>query len=227
MAKILYSSKGENFKDIILGFQDGIISTYVLVIAIYFLIYSNPYLLLIALIAELIAGSVSMGLGAYSSIKTKNLYIQSQRKVSTDDNFNKYKERGLLNEKDIEALQNFSEKHPKLLEKLDLINYEDSSLRDPYLGSLRMALAFLIGAILPIIPFFIPIPFWSLLAATILTFIGLFVIGMFRGGYSENGKLKYAIEMVLIGIIAVIMISIIVEGLTLGFDAFVIIERFS
>ena len=70
--KFLYSNKGENFKNFVFGLQDGLITTYILLVGIGFLVFIDPTLLVITLSAEVAAGAISMTFGAYISTKTKN-----------------------------------------------------------------------------------------------------------------------------------------------------------
>ena len=53
----LMSEKGERFKNFVFGFQDGLISTYILLVGIAMLVRYNPTFLIVTLIAEVAAGA--------------------------------------------------------------------------------------------------------------------------------------------------------------------------
>lgn len=159
----IITDKGEKVKDVVFGFQDGLISTYVLLVGIAVLIYFNPTLVLITLLAEVAAGAISMGFGAFVSTKTKN--------------------------------------------EVNVRN-TDYQNQDPVDNAIYMSSAFVLGGIIPVIPFFMPIPVISFIIATISTFIALFLIGVFRALISEKGFLRPISEMIVIGFIAIIIISV-------------------
>jgi len=231
--EFIYSERGERFKDFIFGFQDGLISTYVLMIALIMLVYDYPFLLLIALIAEMIAGSISMGFGAYISIKTKNQCVSSYPKSlkdkeipSFEDVPQLFKEKGGFDDAELEALNELSKKHPDFVKKIQNVNFEELNTRDPIVNALYMTLSFLIGSMLPLSPFFFPMLFWSPIIASIFSFTGLFIVGVIRSFYSEKNWLVFGLEMVLIGLLATIIISALTEAVTLGFDIIIVRERF-
>jgi VIT1/CCC1 family predicted Fe2+/Mn2+ transporter len=231
--KVLISNKGEDFKDIVFGFQDGLISTYVLLVAIAFLVYTNPYLLLIALMAELIAGSLSMGFGAYVSTKTKNQYILQEKKlkqelVRDERLFEKYYEKEmLLDEEELELAKKISKKYPNFWFKLNDTENLLQTIREPPYCAFKMSIAFIVGAILPILPYIVPTPIISFTLASIFSFSALFMVGILKSQYNEKHWLYGGLEMVLIGLVATIIISTLTEVLIVGFELVILQERFT
>lgn len=231
--EFIYSDRGERFKDFIFGFQDGLISTYVLMIALIMLVYDYPFLLLIALIAEMISGSISMGFGAYISIKTKNQCLRSYSKnfktknfLSSGDLLKSLKEKGSFYNEELDDLNKLLKKHPKIIKKIRNINSKELNIREPTINALFMTLSFIIGSLLPLAPFIIPMQFWSFIIATIFSFGGLFIVGVMRSLYSERHWLTFGFEMVLIGLLATLIISVLIEFITLGFEYIIVQERF-
>ena len=207
--KFLSSNKGETFKDFVFGFQDGLISTYALLIGIGMLVLMNPSLLLMALLAEVAAGALSMGFGAYISTKTKNEFLsKSQHDTTNIDKLQEFYKKKGLDEREIEVVESFSKKNPDLWLKLSQSQFEDSLKGDPVNNALYMGFAFVLGGMLSVAPYFLPSPIWSFLIATILSFSALFVIGIFRSFFSEKHWLKPALEMILIGVFATIIIGV-------------------
>jgi len=211
--KLLFSESGDTFRNFIFGFQDGLISTYVLLAGIAILVFSNPTLLLITLLAEIAAGAISMGFGAFTSTKTKNEYLikspsNDKNETLRKEKFAKFSQKIGLNSKEIETIENSFRTNPDLWEKIIKFQLEDSQKRDPVNNAIYMACAFVLGGILPVIPYFIPIATISFIIATILSFCALFIVGIFRSFFSEKHWLKPALEMILIGILATIIIEI-------------------
>ncbi|MHA1437475.1 MAG: VIT1/CCC1 transporter family protein [Promethearchaeota archaeon] len=210
--KFLYSNRGENFKNFIFGFQDGLITTYILLCGIAILVLFNPILLIITLIAEVAAGAISMMFGAYVSAKTKNETINKLKKEKSES----FKEKNIqeffikegYSSEEIKIIEKFLKKNPTLCKKLVFSQDNNLSQDDPINTGIYMGIAFIFGGMIPIIPYFIPTPMWSFLLATVFSFLALFLIGVFRSFYSEKHWLKPALEMILIGILAIIIIEI-------------------
>ncbi len=200
----------ESFKDFVFGFQDGLISTYVLLAGIAILVIFNPTMLIIALMAEISAGAISMAFGAYIATKTENESLDiPDNHNSNDESLIKYLfAKNEVSEREIQITEAFFHEHPDIYAKLS-IKKPKPTMKDPADNAIRMGLAFVIGGILPLAPYIIPIPTWSFIIATILSFSGLFTIGIFRHHIvkSKSHWIKPALEMVLLGILAVIIIS--------------------
>jgi len=210
--QFLYSNRGENFKNFVFGFQDGLITTYILLIGIAALILFNPTLLILTLIAEVAAGAISMMFGAYISTKTKREALLSSIKNKQTKDLNnelqKFTQTYKLKELEIERIKEFCNENPEICKKLLFDKEIDDFDSDPVNNGMLMGLAFVCGGLLPIIPYFFPMPAWSFVIATFLSFSALLAVGIFRSFYSEKHWIIPALEMVLIGIIAVILIEI-------------------
>ena len=223
----LYSEKGDTFRNFVFGFQDGLISTYVLLAGIAILVFSNPTLLLITLLAEVAAGAISMGFGAFTSTKTKNEYMikslsNEKNEILRKEKFENFSQKIGLNSKEIETIKNSFRTNPDLLEKIIKFQPDDSQKSDPVNNAIYMACAFVLGGILPVIPYFIPIATISFIIATILSFCALFIVGIFRSFFSEKHWLKPALEMILIGVLATIIIEIYLYIITIYYGMILI-----
>lgn len=208
------SEQGETFKNFVFGFQDGLITTYVLLIGMAMLIFINNNLLLITLLTEIIAGALSMAFGAYISSKTKIEYLEHEKQ--TDSNLISYLE---LNKTEAAILDNFANMHPKIWEKIDSRN-SDKGEKDPINNAFLMGFAFILGGLIPTFPYFFPVPFWSFIISSILSFLGLFMIGIFRSFYGQKHWIRPAGEMIAIGIIAVIIINVYLFFMSMTYGLF-------
>ena len=117
---------GDSFKDFVFGFQDGLISTYVLLAGIALLVLFNPTMLIIALLAEITAGALSMGFGAYVATKTANEILEKsegeQDRINNETVENLFVRKDLSND-EIASIEKFFHEHPNLLQKLNKAGY--------------------------------------------------------------------------------------------------------
>ena len=219
-SKIKNDISGDTFKDFVFGFQDGLITTFVLLCGIAILVIFNPTILVITLLAEIASGAISMCFGAYISTKTENEFIENPNRKYKDNenneknnNIDKFKEYFVeeeLSDEELESIKDLSNIHPDIWNKLRFNQLITKLKKDPADKAILMGLAFILGGIIPLAPYFIPTPTWSFLIATISSFVGLFIIGIFRNFFTGSKKhwIKPALEMVLFGILAVIIIEV-------------------
>jgi VIT1/CCC1 family predicted Fe2+/Mn2+ transporter len=85
--------------------------------------------------------------------------------------------------------------------------------KSPLLGVILTFTSFIIGSLIPQIPYFLNLGFMSLIISTIISFGSLFVVGALKIKITGERKIKGAFEMLIIGIVA-FSISYII-GLTL------------
>jgi VIT1/CCC1 family predicted Fe2+/Mn2+ transporter len=208
-------SAGKHFKNFVFGFQDGLISTYVLLAGIAILVRLNPVLLVITLLAEIASGAISMTFGAYISTKTENEYLQNSSSSSNMEDFSKD-----LSKEEKLRFNQFLEDNPGIKAKFRSFSlFYNEPLEDPISNGIRMGLAFILGGIIPLAPYFVPIPIWSFILASIFSFSSLFIIGIMRSIIAESQKswLKFSLEMVGLGVIAVFIIGIYLYFISLSY----------
>jgi predicted membrane protein (TIGR00267 family) len=83
----------------------------------------------------------------------------------------------------------------------------------PLLGSFLTFISFIIGSLIPQIPYFLNLGFISLIISTVISFGSLFLVGTLKTKITGERKIKGALEMLIVGIIAFIISYMI--GLTL------------
>ncbi|MHC1590614.1 MAG: VIT1/CCC1 transporter family protein, partial [Candidatus Helarchaeales archaeon] len=106
-----------SFRNFVFGFQDGLISTYVLAVGISILIMVNPMLLIFTLIAEIAAGAISMAFGAFISAKIKKQKEENEKNGITPD--------------EKKTLEKWKMENPELYEKLTEDDNKNSICQDP------------------------------------------------------------------------------------------------
>ena len=208
---------GGKIRSIILGLNDGLISTFTLLIGVAAATLSggNSVVILTGL-AALVSGACSMGLGEYISSKSEYNYIKNEMKrekaeIELFPEEEKEEVREIfvkMGFKDqqlnscVETITSDKEVWYNFLVKSELgLEVPEK----PAVGAILTFISFSFGAFIPLFPYFMNLGIISLLISSILSFGMLFVVGMFKTKITGEKPLKGAIEMVIIGIIAFII----------------------
>ena len=198
-------------REVVFGAQDGLISTLALVTAVAVSGVGNTTVL-IAGLAGALAGMVSMATGAY-------LGSRAEQDVQTAEIAKEAKE---LEEHPAEELAelvvlyqreglSFSEAQgvaehiaadkdlwlQTLVEKE--LGISPSITSNPFKDALAMAAAFIVGAMIPILPYFFVEGKVAIAASIPATLVGLFVLGMGKGRMVQKSPILQGVEVLLVG----------------------------
>jgi len=212
-----HSGSGSQYlRDFILGVNDGIISTFLVVVGVAAGGSSRTVCLLTA-ISTAIAGAFAMGIGEY--IATKSQLAVSESEVVLERDHFKY-------HRDVELMQLRSFLHsvkldgPLLEAVVAEVGSNDDSLmkmmaafefgtaaddleRNPITAMLMSGRLFLIGALPTIVPYFIPLePLQDLAIAGALVAIALFVVGAWKTRTTKGNPWYDGAENLGFGLIA-------------------------
>jgi VIT1/CCC1 family predicted Fe2+/Mn2+ transporter len=208
-----------NMREIVFGFNDGTVSTLALLAGV---TGGNLTLLgvLIAGFAGVIGGAISMAVGAYISSKSE---IEHHRAVIETER-NEVKEFPKVEEEELRQLYQKKAKFTK--QELDMIvgrimvdekTWVDTMMREelglfeehfehPVKVGLIMFAAFLVGGTLPVFPFFlVSAPDNGLVFASVVTFVSLFIVGVWKTRFTGRSKVFSGSEMVVMGVIATVV----------------------
>ncbi len=167
-------------------------------------------------IAEIVAGSIAMGLGGYLAGKTEQEHFQSELKreydevenmpeiekeevrlVFADYGLNKDTQNIIADElaKNKDKWVDFMMKYELGLEKPDINRARNSAA--------TIGISYIVGGLIPLSAyFFTPTPFDGLVISAILTVICLFLFGYFKSKVTGQPPVKGAVKVTLIGITA-------------------------
>ena len=208
---------GGKIRSSILGLNDGLISTFTLLIGVAAATLSggNSVVILTGL-AALVSGACSMGLGEYISSKSEFNYIKNEikregaeielfpdeEKEEVRGMFEKMGFKGELLDSCVETITSDKKIWHDFLIKSELgLDVPES----PTIGAILTFFAFSFGAFIPLFPYFLNLGIVSLLISSSLSFGMLFMVGMLKTKITGEKPLKGAMEMVIIGIIAFII----------------------
>jgi VIT1/CCC1 family predicted Fe2+/Mn2+ transporter len=201
--------------DIVIGMSDGLTVPFALAAGLSGAVQSNS-VVITAGIAEIVAGSIAMGLGGYLAGKTEQEHYQSELKREYDEVENlPDKEKGEvklvfaqygLNEvtqniiaddlaKDKNRWVDFMMKYELGLEKPDANRARNSAA--------TIGISYVIGGLIPLTAyFFTRTPYDGLMISALLTVICLFIFGYLKSKVTGQPPLKGALKVTLIGIAA-------------------------
>ncbi len=202
-------------RDVVIGMSDGLTVPFALAAGISSAVSDN-HIVTTAGIAEIIAGSIAMGLGGYLAGKTEQEHYVSELKrehmevdavpekekaeikeIFAEYGFSDTAQTMLVDElaKDNEKWVKFMMKYELGLEKPDANRARNSAL--------TIGVSYIVGGIIPLVPyFFTATPGEGLKVSAIITIICLFVFGYFKSKVTGQPVFQGAVKVTVIGTIA-------------------------
>ena len=203
---------GGGVRDMIFGANDGLVSTLAFVAGVVGAI-TNPSIVLLSGVAELFAGTISMAVGSYQSSK-------SELEVLEREGQRKKVKKGKTPEEEREELIKFYEaegfkrgeadaivdriakekEQPLQVEALEELGLAPEELGKPIKAGVLCGVSFGLAALVPILPFALPIGIWdAMIASAIGTMATLFGVGAMKTIFSRRNWVRSGLEMMAIG----------------------------
>jgi vacuolar iron transporter family protein len=201
--------------DIVIGMSDGLTVPFALAAGLSGAVQHNS-IVITAGIAEIVAGSIAMGLGGYLAGKTEIEHFDSElkreydeirdipeeekkevRKVFAEYGLNEPTQNIIADElaKDPDKWVDFMMKYELGLDKPDANRARNSAA--------TIGVSYIAGGLIPLTGyFFTETPFQGLVVSAILTVICLFIFGYFKSKVTGQPKVKGAFKVTVIGIVA-------------------------
>ena len=195
------------WRDIILGVNDGLVST-VLLVAVVVGGGLNSDQVLLTAVGGAIAGAISMAAGEFLATKSQTEVLD--REIALEkDHIRDHREmevnqlRDMLADLAIEgddldtAVSIFSSDDTRMLNSMKVMEFGmvDTEERSPYAAMGASGLLFMAGALPSVIPFaFTDSPAFGLLIAGVLTAIGLFAVGAAKSVVTKTNPTVAGIE---------------------------------
>jgi len=203
---------GGGVRDMIFGANDGLVSTLAFVAGVVGAI-TNPSIVLLAGVAELFAGTISMAVGSYQSSK-------SELEVLERESRRKQVKKGKTPEEEREELIRFYEAEgfktgeaeaivdriakekelPLRATTIEQLGLAPKELGKPVKAGVMCGVSFGLAALVPILPFVLPIGIWEALMASVIgTVATLFGVGAMKTIFSRRNWVRSGLEMMGIG----------------------------
>ncbi len=205
----------EMLSDIVIGMSDGLTVPFALAAGISQAGVSN-YVIVTAVMAEIVAGSIAMGLGGYLAGQTEREHYFNELKREYDEVKN-MPEREKQEVKDILAKYNISESvQNQLVEELsknetkwvEFMMQFELGLNEPDINrakrsALNIGISYIIGGIVPLIPYLITnTPQQGFTWSVVLTLISLTIFGYIKSKFTGQGLLYGTVKTVIVGLLA-------------------------
>jgi VIT1/CCC1 family predicted Fe2+/Mn2+ transporter len=212
---------GDFVRDLIFGLNDGVVSNFSLISGVAGANTSHSIVLL-AGVAGLIAGAVSMAAGAYLSNKSQREVVEEEvRREAEEIDYAPDEERDELRR--IYRLKGFSEEEVEILVRritadrqrwLDTLVTEELGLSldggpPPLKDALFAGTGFATGALIPLLPFLVASGTAALVAAAVLSVVGLFLMGASKTLVTSRSLLRSGLEMVVVGVSAAVVTNLV------------------
>lgn len=209
---------GGKIRSIILGLNDGLISTFTLLVGVAVATLASTgsnTIVLITGFAAMVSGAISMGLGEYISSKSEYNYIKNELKkekaeieLFPDEEreevreiFEKMGMKGQTLDACVESITSNKQVWIDFLTKSELGLEEPEN---PILGAILTFLAFIFGSFLTLFAYLFDLGLVSLVLSSIISFSMLFIVGALKTKITGEHKIRSGLEMVLIGTVAFI-----------------------
>jgi vacuolar iron transporter family protein len=201
--------------DIVIGMSDGLTVPFALAAGLSGAVQHNS-IVITAGIAEIVAGSIAMGLGGYLAGKTEQEHYQAELKREYDEieeipeeekkevrlvfaeyGLNEPTQNIIADEmaKDKDKWVDFMMKYELGLEKPDANRARNSAA--------TIGLSYIVGGLIPLSGyFFTRTPYQGLVISALLTVICLFLFGYFKSKVTGQPLIRGAVKVTLIGITA-------------------------
>jgi vacuolar iron transporter family protein len=199
------------WRDIILGVNDGLVSMFLLIIGVVAGGLTTEQILLTG-IAGALAGAISMGAGEYLATKSQDEVLSSELRLERthirlfrDDEMEQL--RGFftdmgVREADLPGVMTaFEDNDEALLQAMAALEFGfvDKERRSPYRAMAASGMLFLAGSLPSVGPFiFLDETYPAAVTATILTALGLFVVGVVKARVSRLSWVRSGLENLVI-----------------------------
>ena len=194
-----------SIREIVFGMQDGILTTAGVLAGLSGAVSVHRQVILAAL-ASTAAGALSMGAGAYLGTRAETEVLGSELERTREEAaaepyvlqeglLNQLAREGLSREASYRIVKLLSSAPQALLSTAEMKMYGMSSqaLGSPVVDGITMGIAFLVGALVPLLPYILvppigPKDYVGLAIAMMTTALALFGVGYFQGWLSKSGR---------------------------------------
>ena len=211
--------RGSRVREFVFGMQDALLATVGLVAGVDGATEQNSRVVIFAGLSHLVAGSISMGAGEYLSAAAQRRVTQAAaadaEAIGTEEPY--VAQEGVMRSLEAEGLDRaaayrvvalVSRSRPALASL-----FRDRALgiaaadvtadrREEVTGAVVMAASFALGAILPVLPYFLTGGHLALLLSVVIAAVAIFAVGAAIGRLSAASPWRAAVEFSVIAVAA-------------------------
>ena len=198
---------GDWLREIVFGLNDGLVTTLVFILAVSAV--APTHLVLVAL-GELFAGGVSMGLGGYLASRTAHDVLEKRiaterHEIAHEPEEERAELRAIYHGKGFsgrllhDVVQHITSDDERWLRSMisDELGVLEGQRERPWVQGLLVGASFMVGALVPLIPFLLALPRPQLWAYA-LTALTALLLGAVKARYTLKGPLRNGLELLAI-----------------------------
>jgi VIT1/CCC1 family predicted Fe2+/Mn2+ transporter len=208
---------GTSLRDAMLGINDGLVAAFAVTSGVAGAFSSNKIVVMAGL-AEMLGGAVSMGLAAFASARAHREFYRSEEQRERDE-IRKWPER----ERDeIRSIYRDKGFHGPLLDQIvshitadptrwrgvmmrEELGFGAEVMEPPVRSALTVGVAYLVGAAVPLLPYLTVGPAVGILFSALATIIALFVVGAAKTVLTARPWWRSGLESMVIGVVAAVV----------------------
>ena len=229
LARLLVPSQeraGSNLRELVFGYNDGLVTTFTVVVGFTGAALSHSIIIIAALITA-IADALSMAFGAYLSSKSEReqfeAVLRAEREKVRDDpasgksaiteHLTAYGLTPSITAKAAEQIARDEERMTRIIVR-DLRGLEPNGSHSPLRDSVAMFFAFLFGSLFPITPFLIGAQNPFVLSVTI-SIISAFSVGAYKTKVTKRNWIASGAETMSIAVLLMIIsftLGVVISG---------------
>jgi VIT1/CCC1 family predicted Fe2+/Mn2+ transporter len=206
---------GESVRDVVIGMSDGLTVPFALAAGLSGSVASSR-IIVTAGLAEIVAGSIAMGLGGYLAARSEAEHYDSERarearevdevpEVEMAEVADVFRAYGLSDAETgpiVRALSERPEAWVDFMMRFEL-GLERPDPRRAVTSALTIAIAYIAGGLIPLAPYFLmETPAAALNGSVLITLVALLVFGYVKGRYTGAKPVRSAMQTAFIGGIA-------------------------
>ena len=208
------TGRGGTLRAAVFGINDGLVSNFSLVMGFAGAVASPEYILL-AGVAGLLAGAFSMGAGEYVSMAAQKELLEQQialekqelemsPREEEEELSLLYQAKGIPENEASRLAHRIIENPATAIDTLarEELGLDPSELGSPWGAAISSFFAFVVGAIIPVLPYLIFAGKNALVTSAVLSCLALFGVGAVLSVFTARGPLMSGIRMLAIGLLA-------------------------
>ncbi|HEY1726893.1 MAG TPA: VIT1/CCC1 transporter family protein [Candidatus Baltobacteraceae bacterium] len=199
-------------RDVVIGLSDGLTVPFALAAGVSVAVASSKVVVTAGL-AEIVAGSISMGLGGYLAARTDIDQYASERRreyrevqlvphIERDEVRDVFREYGLGGselEQVVDHIVADPDRWVDFMMRFEL-GLERPKVNQAPISALTIAISYAVGGLVPLVPYvFISNVPYALMISVALTLVALFLFGGYKARMTRTPRLRGAIQTTLIG----------------------------
>ncbi len=205
---------GANLRDVMLGLNDGLVASFAVTSGVAGA-FNNPRIVIMAGLAEMLGGAVSMGLAAFISARSQIEFYQSEvdreryeirrfPEHERDEIRGIYQQKGFsgpLLDQIVAHITGDPERWADVMMREEL-GFTEDNFESPLKSSMVVGASYLIGAAVPVVPYLFVVPSTGVMLSAIATVVVLFAVGAAKTIITARSWWRSGIESMLTGIAA-------------------------